>query len=88
MTVIKFNGDGRRFSELDTDDFNEETSWTHALTRTGTDHTLCGETMDGDPNTAGSFKKFSGKTVTCPVCANIIRSCRGYRIGQSNKKGE
>jgi hypothetical protein len=45
-----------------------------------TDHTLCGETLDRDPMTAGDFEVVDAKRVTCPVCVQIIKHCKKVRI--------
>jgi hypothetical protein len=80
MSLIRFIGDGRSFLDLDHDDFIEQTAWTHAMPAAGPDYTLCGDTLDGDTETLGSFEHVPGKTVTCPVCVDIIKHCKSYRV--------
>lgn len=74
MNLIRFIGDGD--GELNT----EALHLTHPLT----DHTLCGETMDGDTGTAGTFENINAKEVTCESCIAIIKHCRGIRIKVPN----
>lgn len=48
------------------------------------DHTLCGDTMDGDDHPAVGIDPpwSTGKrVVTCRRCVAIILHCRGVRIG-------
>lgn len=46
----------------------------------GTDFTVCGITMDGDPGTAGPFVLRKRGPVTCPGCIEMIKRCRGARF--------
>jgi hypothetical protein len=74
MKLIRFVGDGD--GDLDTKALH--------IRHPVTDHTLCGETMDGDTSTAGSFEEVNAKAVTCEVCIAIIKHCRGIRIKVPN----
>jgi hypothetical protein len=74
MNLIKFIGDGDGW--LNSNALHLE----HPLT----DHTLCGETLDGDAGTAGNFEHISAKEVTCEFCIAIIKRCRSIRIKVPN----
>lgn len=70
MKLIKFTGDGH-----DTQD-----PVLHLDAASGIDYTLCGITLDGDPQTAGSYVYVKAAAVTCPDCIAIINHCRGVRV--------
>ena len=74
MKLIRFIGDG---------DGSFDTAELHML-GVGPDYTLCGVTLDGDDQTAGSYEMVSAPAVTCPACAAVIRHCRGVRIAAPN----
>ena len=46
----------------------------------GTDFTLCGLSLDGDPDSVGEYKVVNASKVTCPRCMAIIKKCRGVKI--------
>lgn len=70
MRGIKFLGDGD--GEMDPDAVH--------LDGIGPDYTLCGMTLDGDPETAGSWVSVEAKKITCPECVEIIKHCRGVKV--------
>ncbi len=72
MQLVRFLGDGAEVSECDP-------TVLHAGSEGGNDHTLCGTTMDGDPDTSGSCELVEGDFVTCPHCIRIIRYCKTLR---------
>lgn len=80
MKAIEFNGDG---NECDGD--STMIKGVYHLQGCHTDHTLCGETLDGDSLTAGSFNAVTVKAINCPVCIDIIKHCRGVRIEDLNQ---
>lgn len=69
MEYIVFRDDGE----------DEMESHTH-LYGTANDYTLCGITLDGDTETAGTFDVITAKKLTCPDCVRIVRSCRDKLI--------
>lgn len=71
MNSVRFVGDG--------DDMEIDGSVVH-LAGVINDYTLCGITMDGDMNTAGTFDTVRANKITCPSCVAIIKSCRGVKI--------
>lgn len=77
--LIRFNGDGGDSDLVSPDDL-------HLNGAGGPDYTLCGITLDGDSETAGSYEVVEGKAVTCPDCIAIIRHCRGVRIPTKGRK--
>ena len=48
------------------------------------DYTLCGITLDGDPNTGGSFKTTS-KKINCSMCISIIEYCHNIKKSEITK---
>lgn len=69
MRYVVFNGDGG-------DKLPPDLHLDHPFM----DATLCGLTMDGDSNTAGSFSERKRGNVSCAQCIAIIKACRGIRI--------
>jgi hypothetical protein len=58
---IKFVGNGDEI-------FKNEIHFTSPI---GSDYTLCGLTLDGDPNTCGQYEK-TNKNVDCKDCQMIV----------------
>ena len=77
MQLLKFLGDG--------DGVVDDASLLH-LGGVGPDYTLCGRTLDGDTETAGTVTTVEAPAVTCPDCIAIIKHCRGVRIKTPNAK--
>lgn len=74
MRAIEFNGDGQECEDL------HMTKGVYHLEACHTDHTLCGETLDEDPFTAGTFNTVSVKAINCERCVEIIKHCRGVKV--------
>ena len=53
-------------------------SGNHAV-GTQSDYTLCGLSMDNDPETTGEYDHVNEK-ITCKQCLEIIRYCRKIKI--------
>lgn len=70
MRYIVFKNDGE-------DDHSE--GFTH-LCGTASDYTLCGDTLDGDMQTAGSYDYVDAKKLTCPACIKIVMVGRDRRV--------
>lgn len=68
---VKFLGDGDGYTD----------NGVHFRPPFGSDHTLCGLTLDGDTKTAGSFLKTKEK-VDCYDCIRIVE------FGKSIKNSE
>lgn len=67
--VIRWNNDGED-SEHDGD---------CAEGASGDDATLCGDALDGDTMTVGTYELAYGP-VTCPRCVQIIQHCKKLKI--------
>jgi hypothetical protein len=78
VILVKFIGDGD--GVVDTPELH--------LCGIGPDYTLCGLTLDGDTQTAGSYEMVSASAVTCPECAAVIKLCRGVKIKTPNAGAE
>lgn len=72
MKLIQFEGNGR--------DSDIDATVLHMHGADGNDYTLCGITLDCDPDTAGTWREVTAPKVTCPACVAIIRHCRGAKI--------
>lgn len=72
MELIRFLG----FGDGETDN----AGLLHLNGANGADYTLCGITLDDDPETAGPSEIVTAAAVTCPDCIAIIKHCRGVRI--------
>jgi hypothetical protein len=70
MKLIRFKGDGKESPDAEI----------YHLEGCHSDHTLCGDTLDNDPATTGHFEYVDKPKVTCPLCVDIIRHCRGVKI--------
>lgn len=71
MELIRFTGRGD--GDVDSPDCLH-------LGGIASDYTLCGITLDNDPETAGPYEFVTASAVTCPGCIAIIKHCRGVRI--------
>lgn len=48
------------------------------------EYTLCGDALEGDPvNGLEETRPTALSTITCVKCADIIRMCRGVRVGRN-----
>lgn len=68
MEYIRFNEDG------------EDAIGGHTHLDGRSDYTLCGITMDGDLETAGSWSRVTAPKLTCPDCVAIVKTCRNKAI--------
>lgn len=75
MKLIRFVGNG---------DGVVDTPVLHLSGALGADYTLCGLSLDGDPETVGDTEFVDASTVTCPDCAAVIAHCRGVRFKTPN----
>ena len=75
MKAIEFNGDGDESTDCE-----KLNKGVFHLEGCGLDYTICGETLDGDPRTAGSYKRVSVSSINCPDCVAIIKKCRGVKV--------
>jgi len=77
MKAIEFNGDGE---ECDSDSNTIKGVFHLDGTDRMLDYTICGETLDSDPLTAGSFNYTEARAINCPSCVEIIKACRGVKV--------
>lgn len=75
---IKFLGDGADY-QTKLADSGHDAAIVHLEGATAADYTLCGLTLDGDPDTCGKWKLVRSK-VSCPECVAIIKHCRSVKV--------
>jgi hypothetical protein len=70
---IKFNGTGDGVND-------SEIHFTDPIT----DYTLCGLTLDGDPQTAGGFD-ITKEKVNCEHCIRMVKYCKTIKSTEYKK---
>ena len=82
MIAVEFNGDGDECHEAST-----TVKGLYHLEGLGADYTLCGETLDGDIATAGTFNMVKVNAINCPECVKVISQCAGVKTINTQRQG-